>query len=270
MDTLVRNRIINLFLVLLLIIIAWMLGKFFWVLVDSPKQELLLPAIQNTQVNQTRSNVISPITLFGRSQTKKSTNQTLAEKDVKKTRLNLKLLGSLVGPDFGVAIIENKGKSESYSLEENIQKGVILKEVYPDYVVISHNGLLEKLQMIKDADVFIANTDSPELNQRQLTILRNVKENALKNPISIVRYVRFQMVQKNGKVASVKVWPRKEITIFRSLGFKPGDELQTVNGHSIAELSKSPTLWQSLLKKTNLELTLIRNGQIHNVSVNLD
>ncbi len=257
-------------MVLLLIIIAWMLGKFFWAVMDSPKKELLLPVIQNAQVNQAKSTAIAPITLFGRSQSDLSTRPAISQENVQKTRLKLKLLGSLVGPDFGVAIIENAGKSESYSLEETIQNGVILKEVYPDYVVISHNGLLEKLQMIKDDDVFIPNTDSPELNQRQLTILKNVKENALKNPISIMRYVRFQMVQKEGKVTSVKVWPQKEAEIFRSLGFMPGDELQTVDGHSIAELTKSPALWQSLLKKTNLELTLIRNGQTQNVSVNLD
>ena len=252
-------------------VLAWMLAKLFWSMADATKPELIVPVIQhNAELNRAESLSPSPIYLFGRAEKQVYQPKVKTQEEVKKTRLNLKLLGVLVAPGFGIAIIENKGQSESYSLDETIQKGVVLKEVYPDYVVISHNGLLEKLQMVQDEEVFVQSADSAELSERQLKVLSSVKENALKNPISIMRYVRFQMVQKNGKVDSVKVWPQKEAAIFRSLGFKPGDELKTVDGYTVAELSQSPTLWKTLLTKTNLELTVIRNGQTQSVSVQLD
>lgn len=247
-----------------------MLGSLFWTVVDGSKQELVVPAIQYSKISESKANVIAPITLFGRTADEQNTRPGKSDENVQKTRLNLKLLGVLVTPEWGVAIIENAGKSESYGLDETIQQGVVLKEVYPDYVVISHNGLLEKLQMITDESVFTHDTTSPELTPRQETILQNAKENALKNPISIMRYVRFQMIQKEGKVTSVKVWPRKEVDIFRSLGLMPGDELTSVDGHSVAELTQSPALWQTMLKKTNLDLTMIRNGQTQSVLVQLD
>lgn len=270
MDTLTRSRMINGLLILLLILVAWLSGKLFWTFTDSPNQVLVVPALQESlSVNQQKGG-IAPVYLFGRVEYAADEPPIISQENVKKTSLNLKLLGVLVAPGFGVAIIENSGKSESYSLEETIQNGVVLKEVYPSYVVLNHNGLLEKLQMVEEEDVFTQSTDAPELNQRQLTILKHVKENALKNPITIMRYVRFEMVQQNGKVDSVKVWPQKEKEIFLSLGFKAGDELKSVNGYSVAELTKSPALWQELLKQTNLDLTVIRDGQTQNLLVQLD
>ena len=264
------NKFINFVAILLLLVLAWLMGKAFWTLYDDVQLDLVVPEIQAKTTQSQMAEVASPVYLFGRAEGSQQEQILSDNQNVKKTRLKLKLLGVLIAPEYSIAIIENNSKSFSYSLDETIQNGVVLKEVYPDYVVLSHNGLLEKLQMVKDDEIFVQNVDSPELNQRQKTILENVKENALKNPISIMRYVRFEMVQKSGKVHAVKVWPQKEKEIFTSLGFQAGDELKVVNGHSVAELMKSPTIWQELLKQSSLDLTVNRNGQIQNILVQLN
>jgi len=270
LNILMSNKFINFVAVLLVLILAWLMGKAFWALYDDAQFELVVPEVQTKMTQSQISEVASPVYLFGRAERAQQEQAPADNQNVKKTRLKLKLLGVLIAPEYSIAIIENNSKSFSYSLDEAIQDGVVLKEVYPDYVVLSHNGLLEKLQMVKDDEVFVQNADSPELNQRQKTILKNVKENALKNPISIMRYVRFEMVQKSGKVHAVKVWPQREKEIFTSLGFQAGDELKVVNGHSVAELMKSPTIWQELLKQSSLDLTVNRNGQIQNILVQLN
>lgn len=247
-----------------------MLAKLFWTVVESPKQDLIIPVIQAKPSPSSVSGVSSPIYLFGRAQTSLDQSSVMAE-NVQKTRLNLKLLGVLVAPNNSIAIIEKGSQNFSFSLEETIQDGVVLKEVHSDYVVISHNGLLEKLQMVEDEAVFSQGEQiSSELTEEQLKTLKTVKENAVTNPISIMRYVRFQMIQKDGKVTAVKVWPQAEREIFASLGFEPGDELKMVSGYAIEELVKSPTLWQELLKKTDLDLTIERKGQTQSVLVQLD
>ncbi|BCN94331.1 hypothetical protein THMIRHAM_21160 [Thiomicrorhabdus immobilis] len=229
-----------------------------------------MPVIQSQPTSASVSGVASPIYLFGRAPIA-SDQPLLNTENVQKTRLNLKLLGVLVAPNNSIAIIEKGSQNFSFSLEETIQDGVVLKEVHSDYVVISHNGLLETLQMVEGDVVFSQGEEvSVDLTEKQLQTLKTVKENAIKNPISIMRYVRFQMVQKDGKVTAVKVWPQAEREIFASLGFEPGDELKMVSGYAIEELVKSPTLWQELLQKTDLDLTIERNGQEQSVLVQLD
>lgn len=267
---LMGNKFINLVAVLLALVLAWLMGKAFWTLYDNAQFQLVVPEVESQMTQRQISEVASPVYLFGRAERSQQAPVSSDNQNVKKTRLKLKLLGVLVAPEYSIAIIEHNSKSFSFSLDETIQDGVVLKEVYPDYVVLSHNGLLEKLQMVKDDEVFVQEADSSELNPRQKSILKNVKENALKNPISILRYVRFEMVQKSGRLQAVKVWPQKEKAIFTSLGFQSGDELKIVNGYSVAELMKSPAIWQNLLEQTSLNLTVNRNGQTQTILVQLN
>jgi general secretion pathway protein C len=250
-----------------------MFGKLVWALLYSPQPTAFsIPEMSNERQVTGSTLVASPTYLFGRNQEEAKT-VVVEQKKVKKTRLNLQLLGVMVTPKMSVAIISKAGKSESYALEESIQRGVVLKEVHQDYVVISNNGLNEKLQMTQQQNVF-AESATPSatksLNDNQRKKLEEVKQKALKNPISIMRYVRFQPVNKNGKMHSVKVWPQREKKIFTSLGFKPGDELTEINGYSMVEVSQSPKLWQELLKKDYLELVLNRKGQSVPLTVELN
>ncbi len=256
---------------LLLALTAWLLGRTFWAVFYPPVYELSLPSLQTVEPTSKQKNTYSTLYLFGKS-AEPSTPTYVDEKDVKKTRLNLKLLGVLVSPQMSVAIISKSGKSESYAVGEEIQRGVELEEVHPEFVVISNNGLLEKLQMSETENVFadIVSGDSGLLNDKQKAKLDEVKQSALKNPVSIMRYVRFQPVNVSGKIQSVKVWPQQEKEIFEALGFKPGDELLEISGYSVDKLSQSPTLWQELLQKSYLELIVKRDGQNIPLSVQLD
>lgn len=271
MNRLNQNKIITSVFILLFTLLAWMLGKMFLAFYVNPQSDLILPSMstQSEKQSMNSTSMSSPIYLFGRAPANES-KPLIVAKDVQKSRLSLKLLGVLIAPSASLAIIEKGGKDYSFSLGEKIQRGVVLKDVHSDYVVITHNGLLEKLEMVQDQDVFTNHDSGSELTEQQLKTLKSVKDNALKNPISIMRYVRFQMIQKDGKVSAVKVWPRAEKSIFESLGFKSGDVLKNVSGYSVEDLAKSPTLWQTLLKKTDLDLIIERNGQTQNILVQLD
>jgi general secretion pathway protein C len=272
LNTLNRKYAINLLTLLLVLLLAWLIGKLFWLVYSNSQPELVVPTLQSP-INQGSSashQVLSPVFLFGHPQNIKE-QPKVVEQNLQKTRLNLKLLGVLVLPNNGVAIIEKSSKSHSYSLDEEIQKGVVLKEVHPDYVVINHNGVLEKLKMVSDEALFSQedNQATHTLSAKQLDVLKSVKNNAQTNPVSILRYVRFKMGNDKGK-QTIKVWPRKQKEIFKALGFQSGDEITIVNGYTVSELAKSPNIWQGLLKESSLDLTLIRNDQVQSISVQLD
>lgn len=263
------EKIRILVILILLALFAGLLGQAFWSAMSPSTHSLTLPTLNNAPSSEVRIENTRPVYLFGTKATNIEKPVAKQQSEFKQSKLNLKLMGILMAPNMSVAIINKSGQANSYVLDEEIQRGVVLKEVHEDYVVLSNRGLLEKLEMTKPDNLFAASDSSQELNQTQMAKLSKVKENALKNPVSIMRYVRFQNKVKNGKIDSVKVWPRQEKEIFTALGFVAGDELLSVDGQKIDKLAKSPQLWQRLLKQSQFELIINRNGQQMPLSVEL-
>lgn len=66
------------------------------------------------------------------------------------TRLNLKLYGVIASDgqyDAGAIIEDGHSTQKYYSIGDNIQPGVKLKEIYPDRVIIDRSGRLETLRL---------------------------------------------------------------------------------------------------------------------------
>lgn len=252
---------------LLIFILAWFIGKGVWLFFAPANQSLTLPIVDKSSSKDASIINSASIYLFGMSIDKKPlVNEQL--EDIKRTKLSLKLLGVLISPQMSLAIIEHNGRALSIMLDEEIQKGVSLQAVYSDYVIIRNRGIDEKLIM-QQTDNLFAESSSTRLNETQMDKLVAVKDKALKNPVSIMRYVRFQNEIRNGVIVSVKVWPRQEKEIFATLGFEPGDKLLAVDGHSVDSLSKSPKLWQRLMQQDHFNVTVIRSGRQIPLSVQL-
>ncbi len=80
--------------------------------------------------------------LFGQADdTKKNRNS-----DIPATNLNLTLRGALAGADPSSAIIQgNDGQDRMYQVGDTIAGGAVLESVFPQHVVINHNGRQQKL-----------------------------------------------------------------------------------------------------------------------------
>lgn len=255
------RRIIYLFL---LGIVAWLFGKATWMFLYAEPPTIQQPNINLNQVNDEVPITLSGLYLFGKAKVEKAQTPTepLANEPVKKSSLNLKLLGVVIAPSMSVAIIEKSGKPYSYAVGEEIQDGVNLQALFEQYAVVSNRGVLEKLEMEKAQSLFADEPQSSnQLNARQLGVIERVKQKAIKNPISIVRYVRFNNVIQKGKLKSIKVWPRQEKAIFNALGFMAGDEIIKVQGKSVDILSKSSKDLQNILKESEFSVVVNRRGE---------
>jgi len=117
LNILMSNKFINFVAVLLVLILAWLMGKAFWALYDDAQFELVVPEVQTKMTQSQISEVASPVYLFGRAERAQQEQAPADNQNVKKTRLKLKLLGVLIAPEYSIAIIENNSKSFSYSLD---------------------------------------------------------------------------------------------------------------------------------------------------------
>ncbi|WP_178863921.1 type II secretion system protein N [Thiomicrorhabdus cannonii] len=191
------------------------------------------------------------------------------------TQLRLKLLGTIVSGHSAVAIIESAGVTLVVAEGEPVTKNVGLVKVFADEVIIEHRGKREKLQMEQAGERLISSVQADSVVLKALTAeqketLQSIGQIIREQPLSVSKYIRFEPLNKQGKLNGVKIWPSEQKEVFDALGLQPGDVLLGINGQSIEEIGQGSAGWQALLERTQLELQLERNGQRLSLSVDLN
>ena len=262
------SRIVLVFTVLL---IGWLLGSMLSFSLSSPAP-LSSPVLQqNTPSNPPASVRMLSIDLFGHQLAEPSVLDQDNRGDVTETSLNLVVLGIVALPDDkGLVIIKSGVETLLASVGEEIQSRVYLEAVYSDYVVIDHNGVLEKLMMSESNELLESNAFGLNEQKEVGSELNSLKKELKKTPMKIMKYVRFQLINAGKHDSSMKLWPKKDAELFNALGLKAGDVLKMVNGRSIAQLTQKPRLWIKVLNEPVLEMEVERQGQVEFVVVELN
>lgn len=262
---------------ILLMFLAWFLGVFMMQLAEisaEPTQQSELSSSQSLVEGSTSARGIVSY-LFGKPDIQSSIKPTVQLKDVKQSRLNLDLVGVIVHAGRGVAMIQLSGTTKLFFEGDEIRSRVVLLEVFADKIIVENNGVQESIALKRAKNILLTRKDEEDGSQiystREFTntALRDVGKELKKSPMSIARFVKFKPIQKNGKWSGVKLWSKSDKELFNSVGFEEGDTLIEVNGASIQQLSKDPSLWQKFLKQDQFELVVERHGQIQNISVDL-
>ena len=255
-------------LVVAVLIFGWLLGSMLSFSLQSPVI-LNAPSLQkNTSSNYSSPSRMVTIDLLGQQMPDTSISSQESS-DVTETSLNLEVLGIVALPeDKGLVIIKSGSQTLLVSVGEKIQARVYLDAVYSDYVVIYHNGVLEKLMMSESNELL--ESDAFGLSREAESTLGELKKELKKSPMKIMQYVRFQLVNAGKHNASMKLWPKNEPEIFEELGLEAGDVLKMVNGRSIAQLTQKPRLWMKVLNESVLEMEVERQGQVAYLVVELN
>ncbi len=269
-DWIIFSHYVSRFCLIFLVILAgWQLGGMLSFSLQ-PITVLTPPSFQsNTTSNYTPPKAIS-IHLLGSQAVEPLVTRHQSETDVSESRLNLEVLGIVALPDGkGVVIIKAGGQTLLASVGEKIQNGVYLESVYSDYVVIDHNGVLEKLRMSESNALLESNAFGLTAQNEVESELGSLKKELKKSPMNIMQYVRFQLINAGKHNASMKLWPKKEGKLFEQLGLERGDVLKMVNGRTIAQLTQKPRLWLKVLNEPVLEMEIERQGQVEFLVVEL-
>lgn len=259
-------------------IFALGLGAVLTLALQSPQAPLFPKIMPAKMVSQPMQVHGSALRLLGQPTKATSTPVTENLSEVKKTRLNLKLVGVIRSGERGVALIQ-KGRETVVVLPgETIQPGVKLLEIHPNQVVIEHQRKKERLLLEGAEDTGNTHTNaktgsSASANQqgngdayhRLVTVANQLR----KSPASISKYLRFQPLRANGKWVGVQVWPKADAAIFRAAGFKPGDIIKEVDGKTIQQMSEQPQLWQQFKKQNQFDVVVERNGELKVLNIDL-
>ncbi len=266
----------------LLLILAWVLGRFvtvFFEPIDAPGLPIESPAV--TTVAQGKSSYLfgKPVKKAGQVKEKPK----IKSSEIKRSRLNLTLVGVIDKGERSVALIQKSSKTLVVFEGDEFMPQVTLLEVFPEEVVINNSGVNERLSLMSRKNELLSNqvnksngidktTDTvikEGLSQQDNEALMQIGSDLKRSPMAIAKFIRFKPINKNGQWSGVKIWPKSDKKLFKSIGFKEGDLLVNVNGRSIGELAKNPSLWQEFLKNSQFEMIVDRKGQEHSVSVDL-
>jgi general secretion pathway protein C len=226
---------------------------------------------------------IQQLNLFGNAAAKPA--EPVAEvTDAPETRLNLTLTGVVASSEqeAGTAIIENRGSQAVYGLGEKIEDtNATLQKVYNDRVIIK-NGVRNETLMLDGIDYDEANRrremqarnrpepqeeeeDTVELSEEALEATAALRE----RPANFTDFISISPKTEEGQLIGYQVSPGKEPELFKSAGLQAGDVITQINGLDLTDLQQSQEALSELRNAQTLELTIIRDGSLTTLYLDL-
>ena len=286
-----QKQLHTIVVVLLSLYLIAFAAKFVWRIIPEP-QLSATPTISRAPVISSSSgksgvNIakIQQLILFGNAAAKPA--EPVAEvTDAPETRLNLTLTGVGASSDqeAGTAIIENRGSQAVYGLGEKIEgTNATLQKVYNDRVIIK-NGVRNETLMLDGIDYDEANRrremqarqrpapqedeyedDTVELSEEAIEATAALRE----RPASFTDFISISPKTEEGQLIGYQVSPGKEPELFKSAGLEAGDVITQINGLDLTDLQQSQEALSELRNAQNIELTIIRDGSLTTLYLDL-
>ncbi|WP_159581396.1 type II secretion system protein GspC [Alteromonas sp. KUL106] len=286
-----QKQLHTIVVVLLSLYLIAFAAKLVWQIIPEPQLSATptvsrAPVVSSTSgkngVNITK---IQQLNLFGNAAAKPA--EPVAEvTDAPETRLNLTLTGVVASSEqeAGTAIIENRGSQAVYGLGEKIEgTNATLQKVYNDRVIIK-NGVRNETLMLDGIDYEEANRrremqarnrpepvedeyeeDAVELSDEALEATVALRE----RPASFTDFISISPKTEEGQLIGYQVSPGKEPELFKSAGLQAGDVITQINGLDLTDLQQSQEALSELRNAQNIELTIIRDGSLTTLYLDL-
>ena len=189
------------------------------------------------------------------------------------TQMSLVLAGTIAqaDPTQGIAIIGDSAQNARvYTVGKTITGGTKLHSVYPDRVILDRGGKLEALLLPKQfrggetgatRTAAAVSAPPPMLGDR-------IRDLAQRNPTAITDIMRPQPVFANGQQRGYRIYPGRNRQQFARLGLMPGDLVTSINGAALDDPARGMEILQSMNSATDVTVTIERNGQTSQISIN--
>lgn len=193
---------------------------------------------------------------------------TATDGNAPRTSLQLVLAGVLASDDpaRGQAILGPATNSAKlYSTGQTVAGGARLNAVYRDRVLLENRGIIEALYLPRtvSSSAPAAKSATPAGGQRLQAAFQN-------NPSLLNGAVRLQAVFNQGKLSGYRVFPgRGGQQIFNQMGLRAGDLITAVSGTQLDDAGRAAEVVQTLGSADSAVVTVSRNGQSEDVTLNL-
>ncbi|MCW9025125.1 MAG: type II secretion system protein GspC [Gammaproteobacteria bacterium] len=279
----VATKVASIISVILVIMLAIKLADITWGFFPIPMQtssnsSSQAPVTMESVQAQSSLASIPRLHLFGEAAKDAGNQKSKGPINAPDTKLRLVLHGVFASnePSQSMAIIAPKsGKDKTYRIGESVPGGAQLHEVYADRIILSRNGQLETLRLIRArADIKIdksnaAKPGSGKTSVRRSSRISQFKQSLKQNPQSLLKQIRISPVTSHGQIEGYR-FSHNDQRLMRDLGLQPQDIITSINGISVTDNSSIFALMNDIGSMQELNLTLRRNKNTENVTIRFD
>ena len=257
---------------LAVILLCYSLAKMTWLVLDSDltdavnnaasQKSIVISSPQDSSVPQI---VVAP--LFG--QRKNVSTKTVT---VQASRLDLLLHGIIYSTNeaHSRAFIKRKGLVKKYfKVGEQIVASVKLHQIYPDKVVLDHNGSLEQLLLIKETISKGLTRTQVNQDETPAEIISDYKEKYSSSPMELARLFRSFPVRQGDKYIGYRLEGMQGEDLLEKLGIRNTDIITEVNGVKLDGPLSAVRVLQALKNANSLQAKLLRNGRVESINIQL-
>ena len=255
---------------------AYSAAQIFWSFTPMPEPELAVIDFRAAQNNKAQVNMASS-SLFGYL----AEVEEKAVEPTKKTKLKLTLKGVMPALEMkdSMAIISSRSKKdEVYRIDTQIIRGVLLKEVYSDHVILERAGKSESLYFDEDKLLTLIESADNQALAQQKTVPANTRKSVESDvgtlsPAEILdTYEALFEEDPNALLASTGL--RSNGTSYEvlasssliAMGLKAGDKIVAVNGQSVGNIESDAGLGELVRKQSVANFQIQRGSRTFSVS----
>lgn len=233
--------------------------------------------------NQPLASTPAQFDIFGQA----NTNQTASNAPV--SRLELRLTGTMAGDDpaSGLAFIDNKqGQQKSFRPGEMVFDLAELVAIYPDYVLLRHNGREEKIPLTtggqfrakpqtrtsttKRASLPGIRQDNQQTGRSAQAQADAIRQKYLIRPEDIASKIQVVPFTDGGQLRSgLRVSALRQGDLLQRAGLKSNDLITAINGQAISPTNMM-NLAAQLEKSSQVSLTIRRDGRNQTMQLDLN
>jgi len=246
-----------------------------------PSHPILSPS-PPSQANEFNVQALRKAELFGKARKKVMAPPiTTTKKTLPKTHLNLTLRGIYYSsnPLNSFAMISNAaGKVESYQQNELLPGGTIVSQIHPKHVILLRNGREEILYLLNEqasSKLSTQNAPTTRLPLPQKTtqktevaaqLLGQYQQQLRTEPQQLMKLFRVSPVKQSGRLIGYRVRPRRDSQLLSHFNLQTGDILTAVNGIPLNSHLNAFSVMQQIATTDQINLQILRNGQSHSYS----
>ena len=270
------------------VIVVWFLVRLIWALVprSDAALELAPPRMANDSHGAVPAQSVANWHLFGASRATAATGGTAPA-----TTLSLILRGTFAAsdPKSGIAVIAGQGGEESaYSVGQEVTPGARLTAVYPDHIVLTHEGVEESLALPRDrnltpSDIVRATPATASSRAANSPIAGSPNTSAAPaaatqtahapadwqqtvarmrdNPAELMKRVQVVPVLDGGRLTGVRLSAGGDTALIQQIGLRPGDVVTAVNGMPIDSFARGEEIMSKLKNANSVNVTVVRDGK---------
>lgn len=218
------------------------------------------------------------------------------------TTLSLILRGTLAenDPKAGIALLSDPQNGErALRVGDEVAPGARIAGVYPDHIVLDHEGAAEILKLVRDLNLApgdsvratpattssrpstnpLAAGSNPSMSTRgAVASATNVKvpadwqqtvERLRQNPAELAKRVQVVPVLDGGKLTGVRLSAGGDAALMAQIGLRAGDVITSVNGMPVDSFARGQEIMAGLASASSVRVTVQRDGKPTEVTVGL-